>query len=211
MKLQKLPLCLLATILVALFLWVESSFAAPPPFKYGQYSFTGEASCLSSTTVNGGAPQQGQGFDPSTFKANDKYFVVSWSVYGTRTFNSDGTGTVKGTTVNISYDNQNPAGASHDFTFDFTWVANSDGTFTTEMVPNSYQGIETAGPRKGQTVTVDNIELGGVASINSITANLFTLKPVIETHTFTHLDGTTQDVQQRICHRSRTLIWIGNN
>lgn len=203
MKTQKSSLAFLTAILVAIFLWVETSVAAPPQIK-GQYAFTGEASCLASTTVSGGTLVTPSGFNPDlTVKGHD--FVISYSVQGVRRFNGNGTGTVTGKTVSISYNNATPNAGSHTFTFDFTYVVAADGTVTTDMVPGTYQGLYIAGPRTGQTVTVDNIELDGIISINNMTLTLATSAPTIETHTFSN-----GDVHQQICHRSRVLTWMGN-
>ncbi len=204
MKLQKASLGFLSAILFASFSWVGTSFAAPPQLK-GQYAFTGEASCLGSTTVKAGVPVLGQGFDPSTLTANDKSFVVSYSVQGVRTFNGDGTGRVDATSVDISYDNGSPSASSETFSFLFTYVVNPDGTFSTNVVPTTYAGTFVAGPRTGQTVTIDNFELDGIASVNNMTLTIATPRPIIETHTF-----SDKDVQQRICHRSRVATWLGN-
>ncbi len=193
MKLQKSSLGFLSAILFASFSWVGTSFATPPQLK-GQYAFTGEASCLVS---------------PSGFTAKlqpvDGSSVVSYSVQGVRTFNGDGTGRVDATTVDISYDNANPSASSQTFSFLFTYVVNADGSFTSDVVPNSYVGTFVAGPRTGQTVTIDNFELAGIASVNNMTLTLATPSPKVETHTFSN-----GDVQKRICHRSRVATWLGN-
>ena len=41
--------------------------------------------------------------------------------------------------------------------FSFTYTVNADGSWTSQMVPGSYTETFTAGPRTGQTATVDAI------------------------------------------------------
>jgi hypothetical protein len=203
MKLDRSTLSVLTAIFFASLSSAGTSFAAPPQLK-GQYAFTGEASCLGSTTVSQGTPVSPSGFN-SKLKVVGDSFVVSYSVQGVRTFNGDGTGKVEATTVDLSYDNGTPSASSQTFTFLFTYVVNADGTFTSDIVSNSYVGTFVAGPRTGQTVTVDNFELDGIASVNNMTLTIATPRPIIETHTFSN-----GDVQQRICHRSRVATWLGN-
>ena len=78
----------------------------------------------------------------------------------------NGTGTVKGTAVELpSVRHRVPAdfrifrraASSADFSFNFTYVVNSDGSWTSTMVPGSYTETHVTGPRTGQTSTVDAI------------------------------------------------------
>jgi hypothetical protein len=85
-----------------------------PSFLQGSYGFTGGAACLFAPG-SGPAPSPGNTtpFPNSGFKSNlqpndavpgssTDAFSVSNSVEGIRTFNGDGTGTVKGTSVGIT-------------------------------------------------------------------------------------------------------------
>ena len=113
-------------------LWAGIVQAGPNQLLNGDYAFTGEASCLTDLT-----PQDGR-------------FVVSFSVRGVRTFNGDGTGTLKGRSVGFS------GGAfSNDFQALFTYDVESDGTFTTQ-VTGQLTGKELTGERAGQTLTIDH-------------------------------------------------------
>jgi hypothetical protein len=189
-------------ILLTIFVWVGSTLAAPPSLK-GDYAFTGEASCLSSTTVKGGTPQSPSGF--TDLKVSGPSFIDSFSVQGVRAFNGDGTGTVSGTSVGITYDDSSPSASSQTFTFSFTYTIQPDGTIATDLVPGSYLGTIVAGPRAGQTITINDFFLAGIPSADNKTLTLATPSPpTVETLTFSN-----GDVQERICHRSRVLIWMG--
>ncbi len=214
MKIQKSSLGCLIVILIASFLSVATSFAAPPQLK-SQYAFTGEASCLASAIKKEGTPINPSGFNETDFTlkkeadgvTNVNSFVDSFSVNGVRIFNGDGTGSVQGTSVAITYDNKTPNASSHNFTYTFTYTFGADGTIHTVMDPlNNYLGTFTVGPRTGQTVSIDKINLDGMASVNNMTLTLSTPAPFIETHTYSN-----GDVHQAICHRSRVFTWIGNS
>src|SRR5262249_30231961 len=93
-------------------------------------------------------------------------YTRSFSVEGIRTFNGDGTGTVKGTAVGIvgrptpgphGFPPFPPSASSADFKFDFTYTVDGNGGWTSAMVPGSYSETFTAGPRTGQTATIDAI------------------------------------------------------
>ena len=129
-------------------LWAGIVQAGPNQLLNGDYAFTGEASCLVSNT----------GFN-TDLTPQDGRFVVSFSVHGVRTFNGDGTGTLKGRSVGFS------GGAfSSDFQASFTYDVASDGTFTTQ-VTGQLTGKELTGERAGQTFTIDHFpELSGQIS-----------------------------------------------
>src|SRR5262249_49157018 len=138
---------LLCSIATAAVLWGATAVADSPSIK-GAYGFTGTAACLvapGSTVPPGPNPTPGtalpnSGFDPVTLRPIDgKVFSRSFSVEGIRTFNGDGTGTVKGTAVGITvpptpqppgYPNFPPAAGSGDFSFSFTYTADGDGGWT---------------------------------------------------------------------------------
>src|SRR5262249_56888936 len=67
--------------------WAQTATAAPPKLK-GDYGFTGTAACLSTAAL-------GPGFNPN-LTPTDGSFGQSFTSEGIRTFNGDGTGTVKG-------------------------------------------------------------------------------------------------------------------
>src|SRR5580700_10566277 len=82
-------------------IWAASAAADSPKLK-GAYGFTGTAACLvapGSTGTTSGPP----GFNASLQTLDGaNSFSHSFSVEGIRTFNGDGTGTVKGTSVGIT-------------------------------------------------------------------------------------------------------------
>ena len=176
--------------------WGQTATADSPRLK-GDYGFTGPAACLATS-----AP--GPGFNPN-LTPTDGSFGQSFTVEGIRTFNGDGTGTVKGSSMGITIPaNVNSAG-SNDFSFSFTYTVNDDGSWTSDVV-----GVETGtvktGPRAGQTFTISNSPTSvGLISRNGRTLTLATLEPTVEIVTFSN-----GDVHKRICHRSRVLIKLPN-
>jgi hypothetical protein len=171
-----------------------TSAAADPPQLKGSYGFTGTAGCLiPSSGFNG------------RLQALGTSFSRSFSVEGIRTFNGDGTGTVMGTTVSIVPPPTMgflPSASSADFQFSFNYTVSGDGSWTSTMVPGSYIENITAGPRAGQTATVDAIPpIVGMISKNGMTLTGAHLVPTVETVTFSN-----GDVEQQICHRSRIFI-----
>src|SRR5262249_19085858 len=107
----------------------------------------------------------------SAFQPNDRVdppgsqaFSHSYAVEGIRTFNGDGTGTVKGTSVGITvrptpgpggYPHFPPSAGSSNFSFSFTYTVNADGSWTSSMVQGSHTETFVTGPRAGQTATID--------------------------------------------------------
>ena len=136
-------------------------------------------------------------------------FGVSASVEGIRTFNGDGTGTVNCTAVTTTGETEPlfpPDASSHNFTFNFTYVVNGDGSWTSDMVPNSYLGTFVTGPRTGQTYTIDKLPtLSGLMAVNGMTLTAAHLTPTVETHTYSN-----GEVWPMICHRSRVFIKLSN-
>ncbi len=216
-----------ASILVAT--WAIGSLADSPKLK-GSYGFTGTAACLVAPGHVGDPntppplpnPTPGVALPNSGFQAdlqpNDAVpgsstvaFSHSFSVEGIRRFKGDGTGTVKGTSVGITvrptpgpdgFPHFPPAAGSTNFSFDFTYTINGDGSFTATMVPGSYAETFLTGPRTGQTATVDAIPpITGLISNDGQTLIAAHVTTVIETVTYSN-----GDVWPEICHRSRVLI-----
>src|SRR5262249_13540423 len=202
------------------------SAAAAPNIK-GSFGFTGTAACLvavghvgdPNTSPPMANPTPGVALPNSGFNANlqpndtpgSQAFSFSTSVEGVRTFHGDGTGTVKGTTVGITVrPTPGPGGFPHfppsaggaEFSFKFTYVVHADHTWTATMVPGSYTETFTAGPRTGQTATVDAIPpAAGMISEDGDTLIAAPLVPTVETVTFSNGDAHPQ-----ISHRSRVYI-----
>jgi hypothetical protein len=204
--------------------WTVSAHAAPPSLN-GNYAFTGTAACLfapgsSSSPPNPTNPTQNidAGFDAALQPKNaDKSFSNSFAVEGIRTFNGDGTGTVKGLEVSITvpptpkgplFPAFPPSAAAAMFSYSFTYTFNPDGSFSSS-ISGSLAGTFTAGPRSGppaQTFTVTNFpDFLGFSSVNSQTLTLANVPtPAVEIITFSN-----NEVWPRICHRSRVLIFLG--
>jgi hypothetical protein len=214
--------------------WAASALADSPNLK-GQYGFTGSAACLVAPGHVGNEnvpppltnPTPGVALTNSGFNAqlqpNDfgnppdgspsASFNRSFSVEGIRTFNGDGTGTVKGTAVGVTdrptpgpngFPHFPPSADSADFTYSFTYTVDGNGGWTSTMVPNSYTETFTSGPRTGQTATVDAIPpISGMISGDGKTLTGAHLTPAVETHTYSN-----GDVWPQICHRSRVFIQL---
>jgi hypothetical protein len=188
------------SVTAAAFAWASTAAVAAPPQLKGQYAITGTTGCLFSP----------MGFDPATFRSIDgNNYQVSSDVEGIRVFNGDGTGTAKVTEVGIIPPPPAPgfAGPSAEaatITFSFTYTVNDDGTFTTQLTPNTFVGKFFQGPRTGQTFTVDKLNLTGLLTNENKVLTLATVQAEVETVTYEGADNRT-----RVCHRSRTLSWIG--
>jgi hypothetical protein len=147
-------------------------------------------------------------------------YTHSYSVEGIRTFNGDGTGTVKGTAVGITgrptpgpngFPHFPPAAGSSNFSFSFTYTVAGDGGWTASMVPGSYSETFVTGPRShfnpanggvDQTGTVDAIPaVTGMISQDGKTLIAAHTTPAVETHSYSN-----GDVEPEICHRSRVFI-----
>jgi len=172
--------------------WAQTATAVSPRLK-GSYGFTGTAACLSTA-----AP--GPGFNPN-FTPTDGSFGQSFTSEGIRTFNGDGTGTVRGSSMGITIPANVHSAGSDDFSFSFTYTVNDDGSWTSDVIGVESGTIKT-GPRAGQTFTISNSPTSlGMISQNGSTLTLATLDPTVEIVTFSN-----GDVHKRICHRSRVLI-----
>jgi hypothetical protein len=193
----------------------------------GSYGFTGTAACLTAPGHVGDPntppplpnPTPGVALPNSGFNANlqpndnpgSEAFSHSFSVEGVRTFNGNGTGSVKGTVVGITvrptpgpngFPHFPPSASGGDFKFDFTYTVHGDGSWTATMVPGSYTETFTAGPRTGQIATVDAIPpAAGMISEDGDTLIAAQSAPTVETVTFSN-----GDVHPQICHRSRVFI-----
>lgn len=210
-------LCAVSSLALA---YAGNADANSPKLK-GEYAFTGTAACLfspGSDPVATSNPTPGVMLPNAGFNSNlgrlpnSRAFSTSSSVEGIRTFNGDGTGTVRGTSVSITipptpgptgYPNFAPGASSDTFSFQFTYIIHDDGTFTSQMVPGSYVGTFVAGGRTGQTYTLNQPPVTGIIGDNGKTLTLATVNPGVEVMTFSN-----GDVWPRICHRSRVLIKI---
>jgi hypothetical protein len=224
---------LLWSISTAAVMWGATAAADSPNLK-GAYGFTGTAACLVAPGHVGdpnvppplpnptpGTALPNSGFNPN-LQPNDsrpgsptQAFFHSFAVEGIRTFNGDGTGTVKGTAVGITvrptpgpngFPHFPPSAGSANFSFSFTYTVDGNGGWTATMVPGSYSETFVTGPRTGQTATVDAIPpVTGMISQDGKTLIAAHVKPTVETHTYSN-----GDVDPQICHRSRVFINLPN-
>ena len=170
--------------------------AADSPHLKGVYGATGTDACLVAP-----APA---GFN-AEFQATGTVWSTSDATEGIRTFNGDGTGTLKVTSMGITVPPTPgflPSASSSDSSASFTYKVNADDSFTVTNVPGTDKGTVLTGPRKGQTFTVANLSTAtGLISDNGKTLTTSTLTPGVETITYSN-----GNVFHRICHRSRVLI-----
>jgi hypothetical protein len=214
-----------AAALAGLALAGAGSAAAAPNIK-GSFGFTGTSACLVAVGHVGDPntsppmpnPTPGVALPNAGFNANlqpndtpnSEAFSFSNSVEGIRTFDGHGHGTVKGTAVSITvrptpgpggFPHFPPSAGSAEFSYRFTYVVHADGSWTATMVPGSYTETFTAGPRNGQTSTVELPPASGMMSEDGDTLISAADAPTVETVTFSN-----GDVHPQICHRSRVFI-----
>jgi hypothetical protein len=221
---------------VSVFVLTGVGSAAADPNIKGSYGFTGTAACLTAPGHVGNEnvpppqpnPTPGVALPNSGFNANlqpndfadpgnspSASYNRSFLVEGIRTFDGHGHGTVKGTSVGVTnrptpgpngFPHFPPSAGAADFSFSFTYTVNPDGSWTATMVPGSYTETFTAGPRTGQTATVDAIPpVSGMISQDGKTLIAAHLVPTVETHAYSN-----GDVDPEICHRSRVFIKLSD-
>jgi hypothetical protein len=208
------------TVMLAATTWAAGAAADSPSIR-GTYGFTGTAACLTAPGNSGtGTPTNPTG--PAGFNTalqpldNSNSFSHSFSVEGIRTFHGNGSGTVKGTAVGITVRPTPgpppalpsfPASAgTSEFSYSFTYTVDGHGGWTAKMVPGSYTESFTAGPRSGQTATIDAIPpVTGMISQDGQTLIAAHTTATVETHTYSN-----GDVWPEICHRSRVYIGLQN-
>jgi len=185
----------------------------------GQYSFTGTALCLSSSTgfrtdielIPFGifVPPPGTGSTAVQMSSN--------TISGVRTFNGNGTGTVSAIVHNINYPPQT-VNAVTSFNLGGGSVSTLESTFTYTVGPDRTLIIDGApttgfitkgGSRVGWKVTSLNVpRLVGKISKDWKTITVTHEDMAVEQLVNTTPDGVTpfqQFVTDRICHRERTL------
>jgi hypothetical protein len=204
---------------VAVIAWTTSAVADSKKLK-GEYGFTGTAACLVARRLRPGTgnPTPGTALPNSGFNANLQpkvgatSFSRSFSVEGIRTFNGDGTGTVKGTSVGITvrptpgptgYPSFPPSAGSSDFSFSFTYTV--DATMAAGprvMVPGSFTVDASHRPahRADQHGRRDP-PVSGMISHDGKTLIVAHLRPESRRTRFSN-----GDVWPEICHRSRVFI-----
>src|SRR5262249_54296419 len=135
-------------------------------------------------------------------------FSRSFSVEGIRTFNGDGTGTVKGTAVGIvvkptpgpnGFPHFPPSARSGEFRFSFPSTVAGEAGCTTTMPPATNSKPSLPAPPAGKPATVDAIPpIVGMMSQDGKTLIAAHVTPTVETRSYSN-----GDVDPEICHRSR--------
>jgi hypothetical protein len=150
--------------------------------------------------------------DPYIQASPNGVFSNSFDVVGVRTFDGQGNGTAKIRSVEVVNVSATPRSGSDDVTFKFTYTIDPAGGVTTQMVPGSYMAttLNLDGNPSATTWTLDRLSLTGLVGNNNSVLALATTLPEIESQTFLPGGPQAGQIQQRICVRSRTLIWMGN-
>jgi hypothetical protein len=104
----------------------------------------------------------------------------------------------------------NPNVGATDIEFAFTYTIDDNEGFESQLVPGSFKGwtVDINGNRTTETFTIDRQRLVGLIGQNRSSLTLATPLHEIETQTFLTGPRAGQS-RQRICTRSRTLIWMG--
>jgi hypothetical protein len=180
--------------------WATIAAADPPRLK-GEYAFTNSFACLQAPgTGPSGMPHPNAGFNPNLTPIDGGAFSNSASTEGIYTLDGNGHGTVKSTTVSINP--PPPANAIQATTsYSITYAVNPDASWKADLVPGSFVSTFLAGPRTGQTSTLDKLSLVGLIGEGAKVLTLASVEPIVETQTFSN-----GDVFPRICHRSQVLV-----
>ena len=204
---------LFASIAIAALMCAGAN-AAPPQLK-GRYAYTGWGSCqfagLGFFSVT--PPPTITPPDPGNLANHTRLFAVppstgNFSMFngqGLVTFDGNGHGHHEGTSVTIF-----PTGSVSNSSFDFTYTIDRFGLLRTQLVPGRFKTVELNldGSETDSTWTTDKLTLVGMIGNNGSVITLATELPEIETQTY--LTGPQAgQVQQRICSRTHTLMWLG--
>jgi len=207
--------------------------AADPSRLKGSYAAAGSEVCLvapgsSNTPTNPtpGVALPNSGFFTSCgpgpgcqdlLPIGDHVFSASNDIEGIRTFNGDGTGTVKATLIGFAapptpgpagtYPAFFPGAGTNVITYKFTYTVDESGGWTSTMVPGSYKGTVVRGPRTGETFTIDRLAtFTGLIGQDGKTLTAADINPAGNDVTVETLSYSNGDVWPQICHRSRILL-----
>jgi hypothetical protein len=211
--------------------WTTTALAAPPQLK-GQYAFTGMATCeFSGQPFSVTQPPTITPPDQTNISNHTTLFAVplqvppgtpngvfsnTFNIQGVRTFDGNGHGTVDATSVEVSNVTQSPRVSASSVHFEFTYTVDGAGGLTTQLAHDASGNsifkatdLNLDGSPSGSTWTIDQFSLVGMIGNNNSVITLANALPEIETQTF--LTGPQAGTsRQRICSRSRTLVWLGN-
>jgi len=180
---------LMFSVTIAALSWATIAVADPSNLK-GEYGFTGSIACFNAAG----------GFNANLTPKSGAVSYQSASTEGIYTLDGNGNGTVKSTTVSV-----NPTGTGNVLViknaYSITYTVNADGSWSTDLVPESFTATFVAGTRAGQTSTLDKLSQVGLIGEDAKTLMLASVDAVVETQIFSN-----GDVLPRICHRSNVLV-----
>jgi len=179
----------------------------------GEYAVVGEATCRTHWLVN---PHGG---------TTSSYFIHSASAQGTMTFNGDGTGSGRVSSVDVTHPIYTPIPmlsawpdpltdgilgqtSTNDVEFEFTYTVSPNGAITRTIT--TLQGTITSGPSAGKTFTQTPFTLTGFVSKDKGTILLSSVPgqaEILTTDIFNE-DGSFYGREEQECHRSRVLTRI---
>jgi hypothetical protein len=179
----------------------------------GEYAVVGEATCRTHWSLN---PHDG---------TTSSYFIHSASAQGTVTFNGDGTGSGRISSVDVTHPIytpipmapywQDPATdgilgqtSTNDVVIEFTYTVSPNGAITRTIT--TLQGEITSGPSAGKTFTQTPFTLTGFVSKDKGTILLSSVPgqaEILTTDIFNE-NGTPYGTEVQECHRSRVLTLI---
>jgi len=169
----------------------------------GDFAFSGGAVCVVSSATFTPLYHPPLGFNPNLTPIGPTT-VTTFSIQGVRTFNGDGTGSMKARGVFLG----NPPGPVNvnvqDITAQFTYSVAADGTVTIDQGPTD--SLNVGGTGQLSRVTDIPTFVGRLSSDrNSLT--FATFNPGVETVTRL-VPAPEQVTLVRVCHRERTGIRI---
>jgi hypothetical protein len=167
----------------------------------GDFAFTASVVCVNSPAIFFPTYQPPAGFS-ADLRPLGFSFVSTFSAQGVRTFNGDGTGSVR--TRAVSLGNPGPAGAA-DSSNQFTYSVAADRTLTIDEGP--LHTVSVAGPGAGHESSISNITFVGRVSSDGRSLTFATFNPGVETST--RLVPAPELIEtMRICHRAGNAIRI---
>lgn len=186
-------------VIAAMAMFIAATMASADDNKWkafhGKYAATSLGSCF--LTGTGFYPDL-TAIDPTYVSPNSNTSLTIW------TFHPDGTGTAQGRGVGLNaWYPYIAAGSANEISWQFTYNITHDGTITTDLIPETYEGTFLQGPSKGLTFTFDKISDSGMVSQDHKTITLGTVtEDVVK---FTRSNGT---VLYGICFYGRVLTRV---
>jgi hypothetical protein len=153
---------------------------ADPPKLKSDYVWTYSDTCV----VASGGFSAPPGLAPGGAPALGQTYSSSNADTGIEHFNPDGTGFVEGQGFGVNLGSPpQPAGTTgvNPFSFQFTYVFNSDDTFTMTTVPGTFVGYDPTG--KVVVLTVNGNQWLGKVSNDAKSHTLTTVTPFVQTIT----------------------------